>query len=69
MPCDSAGYPSAGYDYDAQRQIKEMKSELDNVTSMLCSLLRQLDGRLPLTQEIAEWFQKHREYDRSQGRL
>jgi hypothetical protein len=69
MPCDSSGYTPAGNDYEAHRQIKEMKAELDNVTSMLCSLLRQLDGHVPLSPEIADWFHKHREYDKTQGRL
>lgn len=69
MPCSSGGYTPQGEDYGARSQIKAMKEELDSVTSMLCSLLRQLDGRVPLSPETVEWFQKHREYDKSQGRL
>lgn len=68
MPCDSSGYPPAGDDYEARRQIKAMKQDLDNVTSMLCSLLRALDNSVPIPPDVAEWFHKHREYDRSQGR-
>ena len=69
MPCDSGGYTPQGEDYTARRQVEAMKKELDAVTSMLCSLLRQLDGRVPLSSDIAEWFHKHQEWDRSQGRL
>jgi len=70
MPCDSGqNYSYSGADQQARRELAAMKQELDSVTGMLCSLLRQLDGRLYLSPDIAEWFHHHKEHDKEQGRL
>jgi hypothetical protein len=68
MPCDSSGYPPAGDDYEARRQIKAMKEELDKVTSMLCSLLRTLDDTVSVPPDVVQWFHEHRAHDKAQGR-
>lgn len=70
MPCDSGMGPSySGEDYTARRELAAMKQELDSVTGMLCALLRQLDGRVYLSPDIAKWFHDHKEHDKAQGRL
>ncbi len=70
MPCDSSQGMGDAYreDPQARREIAAMKRELDSVTAMLCSLLRQLDDCVPIPGDVAEWFKRHREYDKSQGR-
>jgi hypothetical protein len=68
MPCDRGmGHTYCGPDYEARSQLADMKLELDKVTGMLCSLLRQLDGRVYLSPDIAQWFHDHNEYDKTQG--
>lgn len=71
MPCDSSQGMGDAYREDpvARRQMETMKRELDKVTTMLCSLLRTLDGRVNIPADVAGWFHEHREYDKSQGRL
>jgi len=66
MPCDSGQGMSS--DGDLYRRIDGLKRECDEVTSMLCSLLRSLDERIHLPPEIVDWYRKHKEYDKSQGR-
>lgn len=74
MPCSSSD--GMGYDYkedpEARREIRKLREKNDELTQMLCSLLRMLDssesGPLPLSQDIRDWYNKHREWDKSQGR-
>lgn len=69
MPCDSSGYPPAGDDYEARRQLKAMKADLDRVTAMLCSVLRTLDGhRVAFPPDVVKWYAEHQAWDKSQGR-
>ena len=70
MPCDSSQGMGDAYreDPQARREVHAMKRELDEVTRMLCSLLRALDDTTQIPPDVAEWFHKHREYDKSQGR-
>jgi hypothetical protein len=75
MPCNSGygdsvnTFSGSGEDFTARRQVTEIKQELDNVTNMLCSLLRVLDGKVTIPPDVAQWFDKHQEHDRSQGRF
>lgn len=61
MPCDSSQGMGDAYreDPQARREIVAMKRELDSVTAMLCSLLRQLDDCVPIPTDVVEWFKKH----------
>lgn len=70
MPCDSSQGMADAYRTDpvAQRRIAELKTECDQVTRMLCSLLRSLDDAVTLPPDVAAWYHKHREHDRAQGR-
>lgn len=70
MPCNSSDGMAAAYAEDpvAQRDILELKRKNDELTHMLCSLLRALDDSIAIPSDVAEWFHKHREWDRSQGR-
>lgn len=63
MPCNSSDGMGEAYrtDPDAQRKI-------DELTRMLCSLLRTLDDKVLLPADVEKWYRKHREWDRSQGR-
>jgi len=50
----------AGADYDARRQAEAIKKELDEVTRMLCSLLRTLDDSVPIPPDVATWYRTMR---------
>jgi hypothetical protein len=54
---------------DAYRTDPVAQQKIDDLTRMLCSLLRSLDGKgLQLPPDIVEWYNKHRAWDQSQGR-
>lgn len=64
MPCSSSDGMGEAYRTDPVAQRK-----VDELTRMLCSLLRTLDGcNVALPPDIVDWFRKHREWDRTQGR-
>jgi hypothetical protein len=61
MPCNSSDGMGHRTDPAAQRKI-------DDLTRMLCSLLRALDGKVALPPDVADWYRAHQSWDRSQGR-
>ena len=63
MPC-SSGMGDPGWS-----EINELRRKNDELTRMLCSLLRSLDDHIPhLPSDVVEWYAAHREWDASQGR-
>lgn len=71
MPCSSSDGMADAYreDLQARRQISDLQQKNNELTDMLCSLLRHLDSLLPdAPPAVVEWYRKHREWDRSQGR-
>lgn len=70
MPCNSSDGMADAYrtDPDAQRQVRELRQKNDDLTRMLCSLLRALEDHMIVPQDVAEWYHQHQEWDRSQGR-
>jgi hypothetical protein len=54
----------------ARREMEALKRELDGVTRFLCSLMGALSPSTvnTLPPDMQEWWRRHQEYDRSQGR-
>ncbi|HYT42420.1 MAG TPA: hypothetical protein VEP90_08735 [Methylomirabilota bacterium] len=72
MPCTGDG-PSISYDAYAHDDIRRLKEKNDELTRMLCSLIRLLKQKvfpvsMLLDPEIEKWFVEHEKWDRSQGR-
>ena len=69
MPCSSSEGMGDAYreDPEARRQLEAMKKELDTVTRILCSLLKKIPPS-SMTAEQIEWYDKHKKWDKSQGR-
>lgn len=65
MPCNSGQGESQGDDYEARRRIDQLKAQLDSVTSLLCAMCRALPS---LPAEVAEWYERHKAWDKLQGR-
>jgi hypothetical protein len=59
MPCSSDGYE------DEDRYTREMKTELDMVTRILCEVLTfyENEGRVYLSKEAKEWWDNHKAND------
>lgn len=57
MPCRS-DYPTEDY-YNSR-----LRAELDEVTNMLCGVLRNYDTVLTLSPETRKWWKAHQEADR-----
>lgn len=55
---------------DAEKAARELKHNLDEVTAILCGLLGtfQMSEFLKLPPNVQDWYLKHKEFDRSQGR-
>jgi hypothetical protein len=71
MPCSSSDGMGRdrGEDYDARRDIKDLAAKNDELTQVLCAVLRAVDGaQIPIPEIAKEWYRKHREWDKSQGR-
>lgn len=70
MPCNSSDGMADAYreDPDARRQIRELRQKNDELTRMLCSLVRSLHFGVSLPMDVAEWYERHKEWDRSKGR-
>ena len=76
MPC--SGGPGGAYDpkyaafnsaMDAHSSIRKLRSENDELTRMLCSLLRTLaETNIKLPPDLEAWWRKHQNWDISQGR-
>jgi hypothetical protein len=70
MPCSSSdGQGSAESNaQDALREVGKLRRKNDELTSMLCCLLRQISDHVELNPDVARWFEEHKKWDRSQGR-
>lgn len=55
-------------DPDARREIRELREKNNDLTRMLCSLLHSLNDSVPLSPDLAQWYEHHKKWDRSQGR-
>lgn len=71
MPCNSSdGQGSAENNArDAMREVEKLRRKNDELTSMLCSLLNRLEDHIVLDQDVKRWFDAHKAWDRSQGRV
>jgi hypothetical protein len=74
MPCNS-GMDSASYDSSAHSEIRKVKDELDNVTRLLCGIMRVISETNPPVAEqllgdnnLHQWWQRHQAHDRREGR-
>ncbi len=63
MPCR---YDNAEDDHRQFAEARKADREkLDNLTRMLCALCQMtLDNRMPLTDELIEWYSQHKEWDK-----
>ena len=83
MPCDSGGGPIMSVADEivsrlnmrdkklikaANEQIKQIKEELDLVTSLLCGILRENPKLANKSLKLAAWWKKHQAWDRKNGR-
>lgn len=70
MPCNSSDGMGDAYREDprARNQITDLRRKNDDLTSMLCSLLRALSANMPIPPDVVQWFHAHKEWDKSQGR-
>ena len=66
MPCNT-GQEYDRRDYDAHQKIDYLRNQLDAVTALLCALCQRV-GADVMTPEMKEWYRKHQEFDKSQGR-
>lgn len=70
MPCNSSdgqGSPEAVAS-SAYDEVRKLRKKNDELTSMLCALLRGLNDTMELPPETVKWYQEHKAWDRSQGR-
>jgi hypothetical protein len=67
MPCDSMSGASSG-DF-AWSEVRDLKKVVDELTAVVCEACRifEADGR-PMPPVLAAWWEKHKAYDKSQGR-
>lgn len=70
MPCSSSdgmGYNSE--DIFARRRLDDLLKKNNELTEILCSVLRSLDdANIPIPVNAAAWYHDHRKWDKSQGR-
>lgn len=63
MPCNSSDGMG-----DAYREDPEARRKVEELTQMLCAVLRILDSNVTLPPEVHKWWMKHKAWDKSQGR-
>lgn len=68
MPCSS----SEGMGGSDNDEVRLLKKEVDKLTRLICEVLRALVGDKPMSQEasqeVAEWMNRHTEWDKKHGR-
>ena len=70
MPCSSSDGMADAYREDpvARRQIIQLQKSNNELTDMLCTLLRSLEGKIEFDAKTQAWFDNHKKWDQSQGR-
>lgn len=71
MPCNSSDGQGSAWAIadDAEREVRKLRAKNDELTFMLCGVLRALEAAgIPLPAETMVWFEAHKKWDRSQGR-
>jgi hypothetical protein len=77
MPCSSSDGMGDAYreDPEARRnvvklqdKVTELRRKNDDLTRMLCALLRDLSNVVNVSPDIARWYEEHKAWDRSRGR-